>query len=292
MGLRMSITCSLPTNTMYKAHKVLPVVVSWTNIVSVTSVIVDFLNYKDYQSSTEVSREFVVKKKFSYFRLVTVPSTIDLLAFFAKDNNYTDINLKDCVSVTDEVVNAVIKSSALSLKSLNLDNCQSLTRIPVLNDNQVYEMSSDFHMIVKSVSSNELCFVISLEGNVRLYDGDMHESLVSPVCVLCFFITCMVHYENVYGYQIAEQFCVGDVEMEASNLLSFATQMSNGHLPLTVFGFQFTMETGIPAFIWIQTNGYESMDILFVKIPLFNGNNTNSYGWKIFDIRFFVRQIE
>ena len=59
----------------------------------------------------------------------------------------------------------------------------------------------------------------------------------------------MVHYQDVYGYEFAEQFCVGDVEMEASNLLSFATQMSNRNLRLTVFGFQFTMETGIPAFI-------------------------------------------
>ena len=97
MGITMY---SLPTNTMYKVLKVVPRVVSWTNIVPLTHDIIEFLDYKDYQSSTEVSCEFILKKKFSHFRLnrnVASPSSTDLLCFFAKQNKYTDIKLKDCL---------------------------------------------------------------------------------------------------------------------------------------------------------------------------------------------------
>ena len=93
-------------------------VVSWKNIqnMSLTHDVINFLDYKDYQSTTEVSHKFVLHKKFSHFRLnlnVTCPSSTDLLSFFVKHNKSTDINLKDCLSVTDDVVDAVIKSSVL-----------------------------------------------------------------------------------------------------------------------------------------------------------------------------------
>ena len=69
-------------------------------------------------------------------------------------------------------------------KSLNLDNCQSLTRIPQLTDNVVYEMTSDFHMDVKSV---EASFVICLEGNIRLCNEDTHKASESYLCLVFFY---------------------------------------------------------------------------------------------------------
>ena len=245
--------------------------------------IIEYLMYEDYQKGREVSMFFFPLKTFRSLKLkknVDHPTTLQLLNFFSSKKQYKHISLKTCQTVTDDVVQSILRSTIDTLSSLNLNLCLNIKVMPRFDTNTDIEVKENFHITLTHPSLSKYVFV-SLEGNVLLYDAVVHDSILDAYAVLALCLTCAVHYPNKL-----QHFSFFDCSEYRNSFVAFINHIKRRNTEVQTYSSKFMIE-GFEVFFCIKTNNDYRLTMVFIKIP-YTFNEETLIGWKIFDITFSV----